>query len=134
MDPNDGRVVSNFIMQALRGEDLTVYGDGDQTRSFCYVSDLIDGFVRMMNQDEQIGPVNLGNPTENSMLELAQAVLEVTGSASKVIHEALPQDDPKRRCPDITLAKNVLGWEPHVDLKTGLEHLVNYYKQTQFDS
>ncbi len=134
MDPNDGRVVSNFIMQALRGEDLTVYGDGDQTRSFCYVSDLIEGFIRMMNQDEHTGPVNLGNPTENSMLELAEAVLEVTGSSSKVIHEALPQDDPKRRCPNITLAKSLLNWEPKVDLKTGLEQIVNYYKETQFQS
>lgn len=132
MDPNDGRVVSNFIMQALRGEGLTVYGDGSQTRSFCYVSDLIEGFIRMMNQDEHIGPVNLGNPTENSMLELAQAVLEVTGSTSEIIRAPLPPDDPKRRCPDIGLAKRLLDWEPQVDLKTGLAATVDYYRSTQF--
>lgn len=132
MDPNDGRVVSNFIMQALRGEDLTVYGDGAQTRSFCYVSDLIEGFVRMMNQDEHIGPVNLGNPTENSMLELAQAVLKVTSSNSSVINAPLPQDDPKRRCPDISLAKSLLSWQPEVALEEGLKHTVDYYKRTQF--
>ncbi|MCL4155587.1 UNVERIFIED_CONTAM: hypothetical protein GTU68_044387, partial [Idotea baltica] len=121
MDPVDGRVVSNFIMQALRGDSLTVYGDGSQTRSFCYVDDLIEGFIRMMNQDESVGPVNIGNPTENTMLELAQAVLEVTGSSAGIKHEPLPEDDPKRRCPDITKAKALLNnWQPQVDLKTGL--------------
>ncbi len=132
MDPNDGRVVSNFIMQALRGEDLTIYGDGSQTRSFCYVSDLIEGFIRLMNQDETIGPVNIGNPTENTMLELAEAVLEVTGSSAGIKYVALPQDDPKRRCPDITKAKTILKWEPQVDLKTGLALTTEYYKSTQF--
>lgn len=132
MDPNDGRVVSNFIMQALRGEGLTVYGEGTQTRSFCYVSDLIEGFIRMMNQDEHIGPVNLGNPTENTMIELAEAVLAVTGSNSEIVKAPLPQDDPQRRCPDITLAKQLLSWEPQVDLRTGLQSTVDYYKSTQF--
>ncbi|MEZ6066490.1 MAG: UDP-glucuronic acid decarboxylase family protein [Planctomycetaceae bacterium] len=132
MDPNDGRVVSNFIMQALRGEPLTVYGDGAQTRSFCYVSDLIDGFIRMMDQDEEIGPVNLGNPTENTMLELAQAVLDVTGSRCEIQYDPLPKDDPKRRCPDITKARQLLRWEPKVALKEGLAHTVAYYRSTQF--
>ncbi len=134
MDPNDGRVVSNFIMQALRGEDLTVYGDGLQTRSFCFVSDLVTGFIRLMNQEKEIGPVNIGNPTENSMIELAEAVLEVTGSTSKIVQAPLPQDDPKRRCPDITKAKSLLNWAPQVDLKSGLKETVDYYKRTQFDS
>ena len=132
MDPNDGRVVSNFLMQALRGDDLTVYGDGSQTRSFCYVDDLIDGFVRMMTQDDDIGPVNLGNPVENTMLELAEAVLSVVDSKSKVCHEPLPKDDPKRRCPDISKAKKLLNWEPRVDLKTGLTATAKYYRETQF--
>ena len=132
MDPNDGRVVSNFIMQALRNEALTVYGDGQQTRSFCFVSDLIEGFIRMMDQEDSIGPINLGNPIENTMLELAEAVLEVTGSKSKIIHKPLPEDDPKRRCPDITKAKNLLNWSPQVDLKTGLKATTDYYRKTQF--
>ncbi|MEW4530383.1 UDP-glucuronic acid decarboxylase family protein [Maioricimonas sp. JC845] len=132
MDPNDGRVVSNFIMQALRGEPLTVYGDGSQTRSFCFVDDLVEGLIRMMDQDEQTGPVNLGNPVENTMIELARAVLEVTGSDSELIFEPLPQDDPKQRCPDITRARNLLGWEPSVDLKTGLTATSEYYRKTQF--
>lgn len=129
MDPNDGRVVSNFIMQALCGEPLTVYGDGSQTRSFCYVDDLVEGFIRMMNQDDDIGPVNLGNPVENTMLELAEAVLKVTGSSAPITHKPLPQDDPKRRCPDITRAKNLLDWEPRVDLLTGLANTTDYYRQ-----
>ncbi len=132
MDPNDGRVVSNFLMQALKGEPLTVYGDGSQTRSFCFVSDLIEGFIRMMEQDHEVGPVNLGNPVENTMLELAEAVLAVTGSTSKIAYEPLPQDDPKRRCPDITKAKQILGWSPQVDLRTGLQRTADYYRQTQF--
>ncbi|MCA9024659.1 MAG: SDR family oxidoreductase [Planctomycetaceae bacterium] len=131
MDPNDGRVVSNFIMQALRGEPLTIYGDGSQTRSFCYVDDLIEGFLRMMDQDD-IGPVNLGNPVENTMHELAQAVLEVTGSKSTLTHVDLPKDDPKQRCPDISKAKSLLKWEPKVDLKTGLGKTTEYYRATQF--
>jgi UDP-glucuronate decarboxylase len=132
MDPNDGRVVSNFLMQALRGDDLTIYGDGLQTRSFCYVDDLIEGFLRMMAQDQEIGPVNLGNPVENTMIELAEAVLEVTGSKSKLVRNPLPKDDPKRRCPDITKARSLLNWEPRIDLKTGLAKTAEYYRQTQF--
>ena len=125
---NDGRVVSNFIVQALRGEDLTIYGDGGQTRSFCYVDDLIEAFVRMMDQDEIIGPVNVGNPGEFTMLELAQAVLEQTGSKSKIVYMPLPGDDPKMRRPDITLAKNTLGWEPKVNLFDGLQKTIEYFK------
>ncbi|HBN76025.1 MAG TPA: NAD-dependent dehydratase [Planctomycetaceae bacterium] len=128
MHPDDGRVVSNFIMQALRGESLTLYGDGEQTRSFCYVDDLIDGFLAMMNQDEETGPVNLGNPVENSMKELADAVLKITGSKSGTTHLPLPEDDPKQRCPDISKARRILGWEPKVDLETGLRETVNYYQ------
>lgn len=131
MHPNDGRVVSNFLMQALRGDDLTVYGEGSQTRSFCFVSDLIEGFLRMMAQDD-VGPVNLGNPVENTMLELAQAVLDVTGSKSKITHAPLPQDDPKQRCPDITKARRLLKWEPKVSLKEGLKATAEYYRQTEF--
>ncbi len=131
MDPDDGRVVSNFLMQALRGEDLTIYGDGSQTRSFCYVDDLIEGFIRMMEQDTEIGPVNLGNPVENTMLELAEAVLAVTGSKSKLKHVDLPKDDPKRRCPDITKAKSLLNWEPQVSLKTGLQRMTEFFRETQ---
>lgn len=127
MDPNDGRVVSNFLMQAIRGEDLTIYGDGSQTRSFCYVDDLIEGFIRMMQNEEEIGPVNLGNPVENSMIELAEAVLKVVGSNSRLTRVALPQDDPKRRCPDITKARMLLKWEPQVTLKEGLERTAKYY-------
>ncbi len=129
MAPDDGRVISNFILQALRGEPLTIYGDGRQTRSFCYVDDLIDGFLKMMDQDKDAGPVNLGNPVENSMLELAEAVLEVTGSKSGLEHRPLPKDDPRRRCPDISKAKQLLSWEPQVDLYTGLERTVAYYRE-----
>ncbi|MCG6155189.1 UDP-glucuronic acid decarboxylase family protein [Rubinisphaera margarita] len=129
MHPDDGRVVSNFIMQALHGEPLTLYGDGEQTRSFCYVDDLVDGLMRMMNQDEELGPVNLGNPTENTMKELAEAVLKVTGAQSGMIHKPLPQDDPKQRCPDITKARTLLGWEPTTSLETGLRHAVDYYRE-----
>lgn len=130
MAPDDGRVISNFILQALRGEPLTIYGDGTQTRSFCFASDLIEGFVRMMEQEDESGPVNLGNPVENTMLELAEAIIEVTGSKSKLVHEPLPEDDPRRRCPDISKAKRVLGWEPTVDLKAGLAETVEYYRST----
>ena len=125
---NDGRVVSNFIVQALKGEDLTIYGDGTQTRSFCYVDDLIEAFVRMMDQDEIIGPVNIGNPGEFTMLELAHAVLEQTGSKSKIVYQPLPGDDPKMRRPDITLAKKALGWEPKVQLRDGLQKTIEYFK------
>lgn len=125
---NDGRVVSNFIVQALKGEDLTIYGDGSQTRSFCYVDDLIEAFVRMMDQDEIIGPVNIGNPGEFTMLELAHAVLEQTGSKSKIVYQPLPGDDPKMRRPDITLAKKALGWEPKVNLFEGLQKTIEYFK------
>ncbi len=125
---NDGRVVSNFIVQALKDEDLTIYGDGTQTRSFCYVDDLIEAFVRMMDQEEIIGPVNVGNPGEFTMLELAQAVLELTGSKSKIVYQPLPGDDPKMRRPDISLAKKTLGWEPKVNLFDGLQKTIEYFK------
>ena len=127
MLPNDGRVVSNFIVQALNGEDITIYGDGSQTRSFCYVDDLIEGFVRMMNQDKIIGPVNIGNPGEFTMLELAKEVLELTGSKSKIVYKPLPGDDPKMRRPDITLAKSALKWEPTIPLRQGLEKTIVYF-------
>ena len=125
---NDGRVVSNFIVQALKNEDLTIYGDGTQTRSFCYVDDLIEAFVRMMDQEEIIGPVNIGNPGEFTMLELAHAVLEQTDSKSKIVHQPLPGDDPKMRRPDISLAKKALGWEPKVHLYDGLQKTIEYFK------
>lgn len=127
MLPNDGRVVSNFIVQALNGEDLTIYGDGSQTRSFCYVDDLIEGFVRMMNQDKIIGPVNIGNPGEFTMLELAKEVLELTGSKSKIVYKPLPGDDPKMRRPNIDLAKSALKWEPTIPLRQGLEKTIVYF-------
>ena len=127
MLPNDGRVVSNFIVQALNGEDITIYGDGSQTRSFCYVDDLIEGFVRMMNQDKIIGPVNIGNPGEFTMLELAKEVLELTGSKSKIVYKPLPGDDPKMRRPDITLAKSARKWEPSIPLRQGLEKTIVYF-------
>ncbi len=129
MDPNDGRVISNFINQALRGEPITIYGDGQQTRSFCYVDDLISGFLKMMEQEETTGPVNLGNPVENTMLELAEAVLQHVDSDSQLVYEPLPQDDPKQRCPDITKAKTMLNWEPRVSLQEGLGKTVEYYQQ-----
>ncbi len=128
MAPDDGRVVSNFIMQALKGEDLTVYGDGLQTRSFCYCDDLIAGMMRLMDQDEHTGPINIGNPVENTMLELAEAVIKVTGSRSKVVHMPLPKDDPRKRCPDITKARTLLGWEPQVRLEEGLKLTMEWYK------
>ena len=126
---NDGRVVSNFIVQALKGEDLTIYGDGSQTRSFCYVDDLIEGFVRMMNQDKIIGPVNIGNPGEFTMLELAKEVLDLTGSKSKIVYKPLPGDDPKMRRPNIDLAKSALGWEPTIPLRQGLEKTICYFDE-----
>lgn len=130
MLPNDGRVVSNFIVQALRNEDITIYGDGNQTRSFCFVTDLIDGMVRMMETgDEFIGPVNLGNPRENTMLELAGEIQRITGSSSRIIHAPLPQDDPTRRRPDISKARQHLGWEPHVPLEQGLTETIGYFRK-----
>ncbi len=128
MHPNDGRVVSNFIVQALKGEPLTVYGDGLQTRSFCYVDDLIEGFVRLMNQTKTVGPINLGNPGEFTMLELAEQVLKLTKSRSKIVHQPLPADDPKQRRPDITLAKKYLKWEPTVPLAEGLKKTIAYFR------
>ncbi len=130
MHPNDGRVVSNFIVQALRGEDITIYGDGQQTRSFCYVDDLIDGMLRMMDTDKGIyGPVNLGNPGEFTMLELAERVLHLVGSRSKIVYRPLPQDDPRQRKPDIGLARERLGWEPKVALEDGLRETVAYFRR-----
>ena len=125
---NDGRVISNFMKQAMRGEDLTVYGNGNQTRSFCYVSDEIDGFLRLSKSDEHL-PVNIGNPNEFTILECARLVLKVTGSKSKICYEPLPQDDPKQRRPDITKARELLGWEPKIDLETGLRLSLDYFKQ-----
>jgi dTDP-glucose 4,6-dehydratase len=127
MQLNDGRVVPNFMKQALRGEDLTVYGDGRQTRSFCYVSDEIDGFIRLAKSGEP-GPINIGNPREFTILECAQIVLAVTGSKSRIVYEPLPQDDPKQRCPDITKARQLLAWEPTVQLEEGLKLSLEYFR------
>ncbi len=130
MDPNDGRVVSNFIVQALQGNDITIYGDGQQTRSFCYVDDLIDVIVRMMNSEEGFtGPVNIGNPAEFTMLQLAETILRLTGSKSKIIYQSLPSDDPKQRQPNIDLAKAKLGWNPKVNLEDGLKETIAYFKR-----
>ncbi len=129
MLPNDGRVVSNFIIQALRGEDITVFGDGQQTRSFCYIDDMIDGLVKLMNSpDEFTGPVNLGNPSEISIIELAKLIIKLTKSRSKVIFRTIPQDDPKQRNPDITLAKEKLSWQPSINLENGLKKTIAYFK------
>lgn len=129
MHPNDGRVVSNFIVQALNGEDITVYGNGSQSRSFCYVDDLIDAFVLLMDSpDDFTGPVNTGNPNEFTVLQLAQKVIELTGSKSKIVLKPLPSDDPRQRQPDITLAKEKLGWEPRVQLEEGLQMTIAYFK------
>jgi len=128
MHEADGRVVSNFIVQALRGDDITIYGDGAQTRSFCYVDDLIEGFVRFMAQTETVGPMNLGNPGEFTMLQLAELTLKLVGGKSKIVHKALPADDPKQRRPDITLAKRVLKWEPTVPLEEGLKRTIGYFR------
>lgn len=126
MDPKDGRVVSNFIMQALAGKPLTVYGEGSQTRSFCYVDDLVDGLIQMMSSQEN-GPINLGNPSEFTMIELAEKVLRLTGSSSQIEHEPLPEDDPQKRKPDITRAKELLDWEPKVSLEQGLKKTITYF-------
>ena len=130
MHPNDGRVVSNFIVQALRGEDITIYGDGSQSRSFCYVDDMIEGFVRMMDSEKGFtGPVNMGNPNEFTMLELAENVLRLTDSKSKLTFKPLPTDDPRQRQPNITLAKEKLGWEPKVQLEDGLKETIDYFRK-----
>ncbi len=130
MHPNDGRVVSNFIVQALQGKDITIYGDGQQTRSFCYVDDLIDAMVKMMNSEEGFtGPVNIGNPGEFTMLQLAETILKLSGSKSKIIHQPLPSDDPKQRQPNIELAKAKLGWEPKVNLEDGLKETIRSFKE-----
>jgi UDP-glucuronate decarboxylase len=130
MHPHDGRVVSNFIMQALANEPITLYGDGTQTRSFCYVDDLIEGFIRLMDTpDDFTGPVNLGNPGEFTMIELAETIRELTGSRSELVHKPLPADDPKQRRPDITLARERLGWEPMVPLKEGLKATIAYFEE-----
>lgn len=129
MLPNDGRVVSNFILQALSNKDITIYGDGKQTRSFQYIDDLIEGMVRMMNtEDDFTGPVNLGNPNEFSILELARKIIDMTGSSSKIVFQALPDDDPRQRQPDITLAKEKLGWMPAIELEDGLKCMIEYFK------
>tara|TARA_B100000683_G_scaffold224814_1_gene223211 strand:- start:265 stop:915 length:651 start_codon:yes stop_codon:yes gene_type:complete len=127
MQPNDGRVVSNFILQALANKDITVYGKGNQTRSFCYVDDLILGILMMMELENFSGPINLGNPSEISILDLASEIIDLTGSNSKIIYKDLPTDDPQMRCPDISLAKEKLGWSPKFDRKTGLEKTIEYF-------
>ena len=126
---NDGRVVSNFIVQALRGEDITVYGDGSQTRSFCFVEDLVEGMLRFMNCDGITGPMNLGNPTETSILEFATRIIGLTGSSSKIIFNPLPSDDPKQRQPDITFARKTLGWEPATEIDAGLKKTIEYFSR-----
>lgn len=134
MLPDDGRVVSNFVVQALKGEDITIYGDGNQTRSFQYVDDLIEGMLRMMQtEDGFTGPVNIGNPREFTMLQLAELVLHLTGSKSKIVFKPLPHDDPRQRRPDITLAKSKLDWEPTIVLEEGLLHVIDYFKKTLFE-
>ncbi len=128
MHPNDGRVVSNFIVQALRGEPITLYGDGSQTRAFCFVSDLVEGFLRLMNTDDEVtGPVNIGNPHEIPVRELAERIVRLTGSSSTIVYRPLPQDDPTQRCPDISLARKILGWEPTVSLNDGLPKTIAYF-------
>jgi len=134
MHPNDGRVVSNFIVQALQGDDITLYGDGSQTRSFCYVDDLVEAFIRIMaTDDEFVGPVNIGNPGEFTILELAEKVIEFIGSKSKIVNKPLPMDDPTRRRPDITLAREKLGWEPKVELDEGLRRTADYFDKLLSD-
>ena len=129
MHPNDGRVVSNFIMQALQNQDITVYGDGNQTRSFCYIDDLVNGMIKMMSSSSKvIGPINLGNPTEYKIMDLAKIIIELTKSKSRIIKRNIPLDDPMRRKPDISEAKNAIDWEPTTDLKDGLEQTIEYFK------
>jgi UDP-glucuronate decarboxylase len=128
MQPNDGRVVSNFIVQALKNQDITVYGDGSQTRSFCYVDDLVDGLMRLMESGDDIpGPVNLGNPVEFTIRELAELTIALTGSTSKIVYRALPTDDPKQRCPDVSKANALLDWRPVIQLRDGLLKTINYF-------
>jgi len=130
MHPNDGRVVSNFIMQALKGEDITVYGDGQQSRSFCYIDDLVDGFIRLMDSDDSVtGPINLGNPVEFTIRELAETVIEMTQSSSKIINKPLPHDDPRQRQPNITRARSQLNWQPTIQLRDGLVKTIAYFEQ-----
>ncbi len=129
MHPNDGRVVSNFVVQALRGEPITIYGDGSQTRSFCFVDDLIDGIIRLMEQEQTIGPINIGNPGEFTIRQLAEMVLAKTGSRSRLVFQPLPQDDPLQRKPDITLAKKFLGWEPRIPLSEGLDRTIDFFRR-----
>lgn len=129
MSINDGRVISNFIVQALKNENITVYGDGKQTRSFCYIDDLVDGLIKMMESNNFIGPVNIGNPNEMTVLELAELIISLTNSKSKIVHQELPQDDPTNRKPDISLAKLKLKWEPKVDIIEGLEKTIRYFKE-----
>jgi UDP-glucuronate decarboxylase len=130
MHPSDGRVVSNFIVQALRGEDITLYGDGSQTRAFCYVDDLIDGMIRLMNSDEDVtGPINIGNPVEMSVRALAETVIRMSGAPSKIVYRPLPQDDPRQRCPDISRARDVLGWQPKVPLEVGLRRTIDAFRE-----
>src|ERR1700684_4218703 len=130
MHPNDGRVVSNFIVQALKGEDITLYGDGGQTRAFCYVEDLVDGLIRLMGTSPDFtGPINIGNPHEIPVRELAERVIKLTNSHSKIVHRPLPQDDPMQRCPDITLAKKILGWKPKIPLDEGLRRTITYFDE-----
>jgi UDP-glucuronate decarboxylase len=130
MHLNDGRVVSNFVVQALRGEPITIYGKGTQTRSFCFVSDMVDGFIRLMETDDDVtGPINLGNPNEMTMLELAETIIRLTGSASELIFKPLPSDDPSKRKPDISIARAKLGWEPKVELEEGIQAVIAYFSQ-----
>ena len=130
MHPNDGRVVSNFIMQALQGKDITIYGTGDQTRSFCYCDDLIEGFIRMMNTDDSVtGPINLGNPNEFTIKQLAELVIELTGSNSKIVYQPAAQDDPQQRQPVIDKAKAILDWQPTIQLKEGLKKTIEYFRE-----
>ena len=130
MCPDDGRVVSNFIVQALKGEDITLYGDGSQTRSFCYVDDLVEGMIRIMEQEESVGPINLGNPLEFTIRQLAEKVLEKTASASRLIEEPLPEDDPTQRRPDVSLVKSLTDWTPQIELDEGLDKTIAYFKKT----
>ena len=128
MRPDDGRVVSNFILQALRGEPVTIFGDGSQTRSFCYVDDLVDGLIRLMEQDEIIGPVNMGNPDERTIKEIAELIIEMTGSSSEIVYRSLPQDDPIRRRPDISFARSKLNWQPKISFEEGLPNVIEYFR------
>ena len=128
MSPDDGRVISNFVLQALRGDPITIYGDGSQTRSFCYVTDLVEGLIRLINKEDFTGPVNLGNPDERTIKEIAELIVKLTGSKSKIDYKPLPKDDPIRRKPDITLAKKELGWQPQISVEEGLPNVIEYFR------